>query len=58
MASPEPEDASGHYNNSHRAFLQAFMARSTLTFTQAKPIVAAVLTAQGKSFEPQGGGIW
>jgi hypothetical protein len=51
MASPEPGEAPGHYNNSHRAFLQAFMARSTLTFYQAKPIVAAVLTAQGMPFQ-------
>ncbi|MDI1486105.1 MAG: hypothetical protein OHK93_004295 [Ramalina farinacea] len=34
------------YNNSHRAFLQAFIARSTLTFDQAKPILAAILGAQ------------
>jgi hypothetical protein len=44
---PEPEGAPGHYNNSHRAFVQAFMARSTLTFNQAKPILAAIMTAQG-----------
>jgi hypothetical protein len=41
------EVASGHYNNSHRAFIQAFMAHSTLTFSEAKPILAAVMTAQG-----------
>ncbi|KAK5001144.1 hypothetical protein LTR66_000112 [Elasticomyces elasticus] len=33
------------YTNVHRAFLQAFLARSTLTFDEAKPILAAVLTA-------------
>ncbi|KAJ9632453.1 hypothetical protein H2203_000858 [Taxawa tesnikishii (nom. ined.)] len=32
-------------DNTHRAFLQAFIARSTLTFEQAKPVLAAVLTA-------------
>ncbi|KAJ9659873.1 hypothetical protein H2201_007131 [Coniosporium apollinis] len=39
-------DAGGdHYNNSHRAFLQAFLARSVLTFEEAQPILAAILTA-------------
>ncbi|KAL8741685.1 MAG: hypothetical protein Q9190_005735 [Brigantiaea leucoxantha] len=33
------------WNDSHRAFLQAFMARSTLTFEQAKPLLAAIQTA-------------
>jgi hypothetical protein len=46
-ASPEEEEAPGHYNNSHRAFLQAVFARSTITFEEAKPIVAAIMTAQG-----------
>ncbi|RAL04472.1 non-structural maintenance of chromosomes element 1 family protein [Aspergillus ibericus CBS 121593] len=30
------------YDDSNRAFLQAFMARSTLTLTEAKPILAAI----------------
>ncbi|KAI1459309.1 Nse1 non-SMC component of SMC5-6 complex-domain-containing protein [Annulohypoxylon moriforme] len=34
-----------HYDNSNRAFLQAFMARGTLTFPQAQPILAAIFTA-------------
>ncbi|KAI9805523.1 MAG: hypothetical protein M1825_000774 [Sarcosagium campestre] len=33
------------YNNTHRAFLQAFISRGTLTLEQAKPILAAILTA-------------
>ena len=37
----------GDYNNSNRAFLQAFIARSTLTFEEAKPLLAAILTAHG-----------
>ncbi|KAI1446369.1 Nse1 non-SMC component of SMC5-6 complex-domain-containing protein [Annulohypoxylon stygium] len=37
-----------HYDDSNRAFLQAFMARGTLTFTQARPILAAIFTAQEK----------
>ncbi|KAG8530098.1 uncharacterized protein KY384_005580 [Bacidia gigantensis] len=36
------------YNNTHRAFLQAFLARSTLTYEQAKPILAAIFGAQEK----------
>lgn len=42
-------DDSG-YNNSNRAFLQAFLARSTLTLEEAKPILAAIFTAQGESW--------
>ncbi|KAL9024645.1 MAG: hypothetical protein Q9196_006364 [Gyalolechia fulgens] len=33
------------WNDGHRAFLQAFMARSTLTLEEAKPLLAAILTA-------------
>ncbi|KAI4213195.1 MAG: hypothetical protein LQ351_004141 [Letrouitia transgressa] len=32
------------WNDSHRAFLQAFIARSTLTFQQAKPLIASIQT--------------
>jgi len=35
------------YNNTHRAFLQSFLSRATLTFEQARPIVAAIEKAQG-----------
>jgi hypothetical protein len=35
------------YNDSNRAFLQAFMARSTMTFEEAKPILAAIFSAHG-----------
>ena len=41
------ENGDSTYNNANRAFLQAFLARSTLTYDQAKPIIAAILTAQG-----------
>ena len=37
------------YNDSNRAFLQAFIARSTLTLDEAKPVLAAILTAHGTS---------
>ncbi|KAF7122051.1 hypothetical protein CNMCM5793_000006 [Aspergillus hiratsukae] len=33
------------YNNSNRAFLQAFMARSTMTFEEARPVLAAIFSA-------------
>ncbi|KAI4187518.1 MAG: hypothetical protein L6R41_002764 [Letrouitia leprolyta] len=36
------------WNDGHRAFLQAFMARSTLTLEEAKPLLAAILTAYEK----------
>ncbi|MCJ1476936.1 hypothetical protein MMC13_005605 [Lambiella insularis] len=36
------------YNNTNRAFLQAFLARSTLTYEEAKPILAAIFTAYEK----------
>lgn len=33
------------YDNSHRAFLQAFLAHSTLTFEEAQPLLAAIFNA-------------
>lgn len=42
------DDADSQYNNSNRAFLQAFIARSTLTFEEAKPLLAAIFTAHGE----------
>lgn len=48
------EEEEAQYNNTNRAFLQAFLARSTLTFDDAKPILAAIFTAHGKlSLSPQ-----
>lgn len=35
------------YDDSNRAFIQAFMARSTMTFEEAKPVLAAILSAKG-----------
>lgn len=40
-------DSDPVYNNSHRAFLQSFLSRATLTFEEARPIVAAIEKAQG-----------
>lgn len=39
-------DVESAYNNSHRAFLQAFLARSVMTFEEAQPILAAILSAR------------
>lgn len=36
----------GGYDDGNRAFLQAFLARSTLTLDTAKPIIAAISTQQ------------
>lgn len=35
------------YNDSNRAFLQAFMARGSLTFEEAKPILAFIFSVHG-----------
>ena len=34
------------YNDSHRAFLQAFLARGTLTYETSKPVLAAILSVR------------
>ncbi|KAF2144931.1 uncharacterized protein K452DRAFT_356283 [Aplosporella prunicola CBS 121167] len=40
------------YNSTHRAFLQAFLARSVMTFEEAQPILAAILTAKDDGERP------
>lgn len=35
------------YDDSNRAFLQAFMARSSMTLEDAQPVLAAILSAHG-----------
>ncbi|KJF60762.1 DNA repair protein Nse1 [Coccidioides immitis RS] len=43
-----------NYDNSHRAFLQALMARSTMTLNEAKPILAAILSVKdGREVLPE-----
>ncbi len=42
------EDEDVHYDHTHRALLQAFLARSILNFDEAKPLLAAILSAQGE----------
>jgi hypothetical protein len=39
-------DADG-YDDANRAFLQAFMARSSMTLEDAQPILAAILSTHG-----------
>jgi hypothetical protein len=44
---PDNEDAVvAQYNDANRAFLQAFMARGSMTIKQAKPVLAAILSVQ------------
>ena len=47
MMSGDNGDGTG-YSNANRAFLQAFIARSTFTFQEAQPVLAAILTAHGR----------
>lgn len=35
------------YNDANRAFLQAFMARSFMTFDEAQPVLAAIISTRG-----------
>ncbi|KAI9652042.1 MAG: hypothetical protein M1831_007234 [Alyxoria varia] len=42
----DQDDDFSSWDNSHRAFLQAFLARSTFTFPQAKPVLATIMSAQ------------
>ncbi|KAL4891436.1 Nse1 non-SMC component of SMC5-6 complex-domain-containing protein [Aspergillus ambiguus] len=42
------------YNDSNRAFLQAFLARSSMTFDQARPILASIFSVQeGEPVSPE-----
>ncbi|OQD80305.1 hypothetical protein PENANT_c037G11738 [Penicillium antarcticum] len=42
------------YDHSNRAFLQAFMARSSMTFAEAQPVLAAILTvSEGQTVDPE-----
>jgi uncharacterized protein involved in tellurium resistance len=38
------------YTHMHRAFLQAFLARSVMSFEEVKPVLAAVMSAEGRQF--------
>lgn len=37
--------ATSHFNDGHRAFLQAILARGTITFEESRPILAEILNA-------------
>ncbi|KAK5169583.1 uncharacterized protein LTR77_005560 [Saxophila tyrrhenica] len=39
------DDVDGAYDNTHRAFLQALLSRQVITFNEAKPLLAAIQTA-------------
>lgn len=40
------DDVEGSYDNTHRAFLQALLARQLITYAEAKPLLAAIQTAE------------
>ncbi|CAJ2512792.1 Uu.00g009110.m01.CDS01 [Anthostomella pinea] len=46
MSDDDQDDIPARYNDGNRAFLQAFMARGTMTFKESQPILAAIFTAQ------------
>ncbi|KAI0100991.1 Nse1 non-SMC component of SMC5-6 complex-domain-containing protein [Nemania sp. FL0031] len=46
MDEEEQDDFIGQYDDGNRAFLQAFLARGTMTFKESQPILAAIFTAQ------------
>ncbi|KAK5636099.1 hypothetical protein RRF57_011811 [Xylaria bambusicola] len=49
----DQDELAGQYNDGNRAFLQALLARGTMTFAESKPILAAIFTAQeNESVEP------
>jgi len=46
MEYDEANAAVGHYDDGNRAFLQALLARGTMTVKEAKQLLAAIFTAQ------------
>ncbi|KAL5356178.1 Nse1 non-SMC component of SMC5-6 complex-domain-containing protein [Aspergillus floccosus] len=49
-----PETDDNGYNDSNRAFIQAFMARSSMTFDEARPVLAAIFSVQeGERVSPE-----
>lgn len=42
----DQDEPAGRYDDANRAFLQAFMARGTMTFKEAQPVLAAIISAQ------------
>ena len=52
MQTMRMEEEAAQYNDSNRAFLQAFIARGTLTFREAQPLLADIFTAFGRHHAP------
>ncbi|KAI2611965.1 Nse1 non-SMC component of SMC5-6 complex-domain-containing protein [Hypoxylon sp. NC1633] len=50
----QDDDIPTRYDDTHRAFLQAFLARGTMTLREAQPILAAIFTAEGNDNEEEG----
>ncbi|KAI1499313.1 RING-like domain-containing protein [Biscogniauxia marginata] len=47
------DELPARYNDGNRAFLQALLARGTMTFKESQPVLAAIFTAQeGQRTEP------
>jgi hypothetical protein len=42
----------GDYNDGNRAFLQALMARGTMTFKEGQKVLAAIFTVQEGQLSP------
>lgn len=40
------DQPAAQYDDTNRAFVQAFMARGSLTFKEAQPVLAAIFTAK------------
>ncbi|KAI1376938.1 Nse1 non-SMC component of SMC5-6 complex-domain-containing protein [Hypoxylon crocopeplum] len=49
--SDSDSDIPNRFDDSNRAFLQAFLARGTMTFREAQQVLAAIFTAQDKDKE-------
>ncbi|KAI0425216.1 Nse1 non-SMC component of SMC5-6 complex-domain-containing protein [Xylaria sp. FL1042] len=43
----DQDEIGGQYNDTNRAFVQAFLARGTMTFKESQHILAAIFTAHG-----------
>lgn len=56
MDSDADDPAATQYNDGNRAFLQAFMARGTMTLKEAKLLLAAIFTAEDGTAAPNGYG--
>lgn len=54
MNSDDEDVPERNYSDANRAFVQAFLARGTLTFPEAQELLAKIFTVQdGKQHPPQ-----